>query len=88
MAIDTWVTYCKEAGMAVRDMDIMDCFLAGGQIIRTLRQLRPREYAENCTNSGMRPGGQVGLLHSLTPAELAQVREAAYRAVLPKLKGK
>ena len=64
------IVLCQEFGMPVRDLDLMDVYLAGGAIMRRLRDLRAHGITD------------------LTAAQQAEVREAAYAAIVPKLKGK
>jgi hypothetical protein len=61
---------CKELGIPVRDLDIMDIHLAGGAIQKRLRELRT-----------------AGIVN-LNAAQQAELRQAAYAAIVPKLKGK
>jgi hypothetical protein len=72
MAIKQWADLCREAGLPIRELDLMDIYLAGGAIARKLREFQ----------------GAPGDFSKLTQQQQADVFAAAYAAVVPKHKAK
>lgn len=64
-AIAEYASWCEAAGLPVRTMDPMDCYLAAGRIL-TATATR-RGFSGN--------SDVVATLKSMTPAELAKLRE-------------